>query len=772
MAADLPSLISGPQAATLLNTRQAKEGTRMDNNATERDEVLEQYLALEQKILKYNPGANVARIRDAYEFARASHGEQKRKDGSLFVTHPIAAADIVADMELDEDSVVACLLHDVVEDTPVTSEEIAKRFGKEVAHLVDGVTKLTRVVYTSKEEEQVENLRKMLMAMAKDIRVVIIKVSDRLHNMRTMNYQSAEKQRKKALETMDIYAPLAHRLGMQRIKWELEDLSLIYLDPIGYQEITAQLDNRRKSLAGFMTDISETITERMRSVGVECQVQSRLKHIYSIYRKMYSQNKEFNEVLDLCAFRIIVDNVSDCYNALGQIHDLYNPMPGRFKDYISTPKPNMYQSLHTTVIGDEGRPFEVQIRTWEMHRTAEYGVAAHWKYKQGISGSKGGDEEKFAWIRGLLETQQASDAADFVHGLKTDMFADEVFVFTPQGEVINLPAGATPIDFAYSIHTAVGNMMTGARVNGRIATFDHILENGDIVEIMTSSNAKGPSRDWMSIAKSSQAKGKIKQWFKKEKREENIVHGKAAFESEMKRSNLSLSDLPNAEAVAACLKKLSFNNIDDMYAAIGYGGLTSVRAVNRFREDIVQARRQKRLEEQAAEAAKEPAQPTQPARAQKRQHSVRGVVVGDLDNCLIKFARCCTPVPGDKIVGFITKGYGVSVHRAECQNYLNSGSRDNADERWIDVSWGDIGSETYNTSLTISARDRRNFVLDIATVLATAKVKITSLSAREIEGGNAVAFVSMDVHTRAELQAAIHRLSVISGVSEVKRPGV
>jgi len=741
----------------------------MDIHTETRDKVLEQYLALEEKIKKYNPGVNIERLRDAYQFARDSHGEQKRKDGSLFVTHPIAAADIIADMELDEDSVIACLLHDVVEDTPVTAEEIAKRFGKDVALLVEGVTKLTRVVYTSKEEEQVENLRKMLMAMAKDIRVIIIKVSDRLHNMRTMNYQSAEKQRQKALETMEIYAPIAHRLGMQRVKWELEDLSLIYLDPIGYQEITSQLDNRRKTLESFMNGISETVTERMRSVGVECKVFSRLKHIYSIYRKMYSQNKEFSEVLDLCAFRIIVDNVSDCYNALGQIHDLYNPMPGRFKDYISTPKPNMYQSLHTTVIGDEGMPFEVQIRTWEMHRTAEYGVAAHWKYKQGIAGKTGNDEEKFAWIRSLLETQQASDAADFVHGLKTDMFADEVFVFTPQGEVINLPAGATPIDFAYSIHTAVGNLMTGARVNGRIATFDHILENGDIVEIMTSPSANGPSRDWMKIAKSSQAKGKIKQWFKREKREENVIHGKAAFDAEMKRNNLSLSDLPNNEAIAACLKKLSFTNIEDMYAAIGYGGLTSVRAVNRFREDIVLAKRQKRLEEKAAEVSKEP---QQPARAEKRQHSVRGVVVGDLDNCLIKFARCCTPVPGDKIVGFITKGYGVSVHRAECQNYLNSGSRDNEDERWIDVSWGDIGSETYNTALTISARDRRNFVLDIATVLATAKVKITSLSAREIDGGQAVAFVSMDVHTRAELQAAIHRLSVIRGVTEVKRPGV
>ncbi len=740
------------------------EDFRLDPNR-ELDEVDHKYLELEEKIFCYNPNINTERLRSAYLFARNAHGEQLRKDGTLFVTHPLAAAQIIADMELDEDSVIACLLHDTVEDTPVTHEDIAKHFGTEVANLVEGVTKLTRVVYTSKEEEQVENLRKMLMAMAKDIRVIIIKIADRLHNMRTMNYQSAEKQREKALETMEIYAPIAHRLGMQKIKWELEDLSLIYLDPLGYSEITAQIDHRKDKLESFMRKISNAITERMKAVGVKCGVYSRLKHIYSIYRKMYSQNKEFNEVLDLCAFRIIVDTVSDCYNALGQIHDLYNPMPGRFKDYISTPKPNMYQSIHTTVIGEEGIPFEVQIRTWEMHRTAEYGVAAHWKYKEGITAT--GDEEKFAWIRGLLETQQETDASDFVHGLKVDMFADEVYVFTPKGRVINLPAGATPIDFAYSIHTEVGNHMIGAKVNGRIATYDHILQNGDIVEISTSPSANGPSRDWMNIAKSSQARGKIKQWFKREKREENIIHGKASFDAEMKRNNLSLSDIPDAETLNTCLKKLSFADIEDMYAAIGYGGLTSLRAVNRFREEIVRAVRQHALEERAAQAAQQSQQP-RPA----PNKGVRGVIVGELDNCLIKFARCCTPVPGDKIVGFITKGFGVSVHRAECMNYLNSGVKGDEDDRWISVSWGDIGSDTYSTSLSIIARDRGNFVLDIATVLSTAKIKITSLNAREIGGGKAMAVVSLEVHSRAELQAAINRLSMIQGVSEVKRPGV
>ena len=506
------------------------------------DLLKEKYEKFEAVVLENNPTANLERIRAAYEFARNAHSSQKRKDGSPYIVHPLAAAEIVAEMGLDEDAIMAALLHDVVEDTSATLEDISKLFGPSVAAIVDGVTKLSRVQYTSKEEQQVENLRKMLMAMAKDIRVIIIKMADRLHNMRTMEYQSAEKQAEKALETMEIYAPLAHRLGMQRIKWELEDRSIYYLDPIGYAEIQEGLARILKGNEDFIERIQEKISTRLKELGIECTVYGRIKHVYSIYRKMYSQNKTLSEVLDLYAFRVIVGDVADCYNVLGYIHEMFRPLPGHFKDYIRTPKPNMYQSLHTTVLGSDGIPFEVQIRTWEMHHTAEYGVAAHWKYKQGVN-KKTADEEKFAWVRRLLEAQQDADAQDFVENLKIDMFSDEVFVFTPKGDVVNLPAGATPIDFAYNIHSDIGNHMIGAIVNGRIVPYNHVLQNGDIVEVLTSKSAKGPSRDWLGIVKSPVARNKIRQWFKKEKREENIAHGKEAFEAELKRALIPMSEI-------------------------------------------------------------------------------------------------------------------------------------------------------------------------------------------------------------------------------------
>jgi GTP pyrophosphokinase len=727
------------------------------------DAVIKGYNELEAKIKEYNPNLNTARLRAAFEYAVKAHGDQKRKDGSPFVTHPIMAAMITAEMGLDEDSIIACLLHDCIEDTAVTHEDISKLFGATVADIVEGVTKLTRVVYTSKEEEQVENLRKMLMAMAKDIRVILIKIADRLHNMRTMNYHKEEKQREKALETMEIYAPIAHRLGMQRVKWELEDLSLLYLDPIGYQEITTQLSERQDILEKFMSCIKTKIIERLSEAGISGDVSGRLKHIYSIYRKMYSQNKQLGEVFDLCAFRVIVDTIPDCYNVLGHIHDLFKPIPGKFKDYIGTPKPNMYQSIHTTVIGTEGIPFEVQIRTREMHHTAEYGVAAHWKYKQGISGNA--NEEKFAWIRSLLETQQDTDAHEFVHTLKIDMFADEVFVFTPKGDVINLPAGATPIDFAYNIHSEVGNHMIGAKVNSRIVPFDHVLQNGDIVEVSTSASSKGPARDWMNIAKSSEARGKIKQWFKREKRDENIIHGKASFDAEMKRNNLSLAAFSEGDTLAQIVKKLAVSSLDDMYAAIGYGGLTAIRAVNRFREELTKAQKQDKVDKQTEKLTQQPPPPP-------KAHTINGILVGDLENCLIKFSRCCTPVPGDNVVGFITKGFGVSVHRTQCQNYLNSKARGEDAHRWIDVSWGETGNELYHTSISVNANDRKNLVMEIATVLSATKVKITSLSVRELQGGKAVAFLSLEVKDLAELSVAINRLSMIAGVTDVRRPGV
>ena len=579
------------------------------------DPVLESYYALEEKVKQYNPNLDTKRLFAAFQYADNAHSGQLRKDGSPFVTHPLAVAEIVAELELDTDSIIAALLHDCIEDTGSTHEEIAKLFGPAVADLVEGVTKLTRVQYTSKEEEQMENLRKMLMAMAKDIRVILIKICDRLHNMRTMNYQSARKQREKALETMEIYAPIAHRLGMQKIKWELEDLSLQYLDPVGYQEISDELLRRSSAHEEFMAGIQKKIKDRLAEEGIKATVYGRVKHIYSIYRKMFAQNKTLDEIFDLYAFRVIVDDIPECYNVLGCIHDLFKPVLGRFKDYIGTPKPNGYQSLHTTVIGREGIPFEVQIRTWEMHHTAEYGIAAHWKYKQGLANDKLGTEEAFEWVRKLLENQQDTDAEEYVRTLKVDMFADEVFVFTPRGDVVNLPAGATPIDFAYSIHSAVGNAMTGAKVNGRIVTFDYQLQSGDIVEVITSKSAHGPSRDWMKICKSNEARNKIKQWFKKERREENIVTGRSMFESELKRTGISLAAITSEEVLPHLLKKVGSGSLDDLYAAIGYGGMTAQKAVNRIRDELGRLTRDKNEKAAAERLASEGTSPQLAARA-------------------------------------------------------------------------------------------------------------------------------------------------------------
>ena len=721
------------------------------------DEIEKQFEKLLETIAATNPTANRERITEAYRFAREAHGDQKRRDGSPFISHPLAAAQIIAEMGLDEESVIAAILHDCIEDTPVTHEDVAKKFGDEVAEIVEGVTKLTRVVYTSKEEEQMENLRKMLMAMAKDIRVILIKIADRLHNMRTMCYQTESKQREKALETMEIYAPIAYRLGMQKIKSELEDLSLFYLDPIGYQEIKHELDKRGKTYQEFFERTQKHIGERLREVGITCTVNGRIKHMYSIYRKMYGQNKEFSEIMDLYAFRVIVNDIADCYNVLGYIHEMYKPLPGYFKDYIGTPKPNMYQSLHTTVIGSEGIPFEVQIRTWDMHHTAEYGIAAHWKYKEGIKGHQAG-EEKFAWIRQLLESQQDSDAPDFFQTLKIDMFADEVFVFTPQGDVVNLPAGATPIDFAYSIHSEIGNSMTGATVNGRIVPFNHELQNGDIVQVLTSKTAKGPSRDWLNIVKSGEARNKIRQWFKRERRDENIAHGKLSFEAELKRSGLTMEDISREDVLPVVLKRLSIGSIDDMYAAIGYGGLSAQKTVNRLLEELRHAER----------SGAKPSRISWET-AIKKSKPVHGIVVEGLDNCLVKFSHCCSPVPGDDVVGFITRGYGVSVHRTDCKNYLASIERPEDAQRWIKVGWGDTSGEIYETNIGIMARERSGLIMDVATILNALKLKVNSLSARDIGDGIASVHICFNVKDREELSNAIKRLSSIQGVSEVRR---
>ena len=722
----------------------------------------EHYSAMCDAIRKRMPGADMALINRAVDYADKKHAVQKRKDGSPYIIHPLAVAQIVTEMGLDQDAILGALLHDCIEDTDASHEEIERLFGTTVAELVEGVTKLTRANFSSTEQAQMENLRKMFMAMSKDIRVVLIKIADRLHNMRTMQYQTPAKQILKCRETMDVYAPLAHRLGMQRIKWELEDTSLRYLAPMEYEEITSYLQAHKEQDETFMRTIQEKITQRLTAMGIHNTTYGRIKHVYSIYRKMQAQAKTMDELYDIYAFRVIVDTIPDCYNVLGHIHDLFNLIPGRFKDYISTPKPNMYQSLHTTVIGSQGIPFEVQIRTWEMHETAEYGIAAHWKYKQG-TGS--GTEKDFEWVRRLLESQQDADAEEYVQSLKIDMFDDEVFVFTPKGRIVPLPSGSTPIDFAYAIHSGVGNSMVGAKVNNRIANIDTTLNNGDICEILTSKSAKGPSRDWLNICKSNQARTKIKQWFKKEKREENILHGRASFESEMKRMGLPLSAITDDELEPQLLRKLSFDDWDDMYAAIGYGGLTAVKAVGRIRDDITKA-----LKAQTAEK-----QPISPLRVnpdseavKQNRHAVNGVIVEDIDSCMIKFAKCCTPVPGDPIVGFITKGFGVSVHRADCPNAKN---RDDPKEaaRWVRVRWASQEEQPFETTLELDCLTRDGLLLDVATVMTTARVRVKELVGKDLPGGRSTFTVRFEVKNVAELDTIRTKLMNIRDVVGSRR---
>ena len=722
----------------------------------------EHYASMCDAIKKHLPGADMALIDRAVDYANRKHKVQKRKDGSPYIIHPLAVAQIVAEMGLDCDAILGALLHDCIEDTDASHEDIEKIFGPTVAELVEGVTKLTRANFSSSEQAQMENLRKMFMAMSKDIRVVLIKIADRLHNMRTMQYQTPEKQIQKCRETMDVYAPLAHRLGMQKIKWELEDTSLRYLAPMEYNEIMSYLQAHKEKDEAFMRTIQDKITQRLTSVGIHNTTYGRIKHVYSIYRKMLAQGKTIDELYDIYAFRVIVDTIPDCYNVLGHVHDLFSLVPGRFKDYISTPKPNMYQSLHTTVIGSQGIPFEVQIRTWQMHETAEYGIAAHWKYKQGTGT---GTEKDFEWVRRLLESQQDSDAEEFVQSMKIDMFDDEVFVYTPKGRIVSLPAGSTPIDFAYAIHSGVGNSMIGAKVNNRIANIDTTLKNGDIVEVLTSKSAKGPSRDWLTICKSNQARTKIKQWFKKEKREENIVHGKASFESEMRRVGLPLTAAADPELEAQLLKKLSFDTWDDMFAAIGYGGLTAAKAVGRIRDDINKA-----LKQQTAEKLPQSPlrfRPDSEAVIQNR-HAVNGVIVEDIDSCMIKFAKCCTPVPGDPIVGFITKGFGVSIHRADCPN---AQSREDPRQaaRWVRVRWATQEEQPFETTLELDCITRDGLILDVAMVLSTARVRVKEMNGKDLPGGRSAITIRFEVKDVAELESVRTKLLNIRDVVGSRR---
>ena len=734
--------------------------------------VEERYEHLEKTIRGYNISADLGQIRAAYEYARECHGSQMRRDGTPYITHPIHVAQIVAEMRLDSESIIAALLHDCIEDTDSSYEDIARMFSPTIADIVDGVTKLTRVKYTTMEEEQMENLRKMLFAMSRDIRVILIKIADRLHNMRTMEYQTPAKQKKKAFETMEIYAPIAHRLGLAKMKWELEDLSLKYLDPVAYDEINRKLAQASAEHGQFMSRVQEEISCRLLELNVpHATVYGRVKHPYSIYRKMYLQEKTMEELYDLFAFRVLVDTVKDCYNVLGVVHDIYKPILGRFKDYIATPKPNMYQSLHTTVIGEEGIPFEVQIRTYDMHAINEYGVAAHWKYKQGIK--KEGGEADYEWIRRLLENQEDADAEEFIHSLKVDMFADEVFVFTPRGDVINLPAGATPIDFAYSIHSAIGNTMVGAKINGRMVGFDYQLHNGDVVEINTSKAAHGPSRDWMKIAKSSEARSKIRQWFKRERREENIAQGRASFESELKHVGLTMSQITASDVLPSILKRVSFQSLDEMYAAIGYGGLTALKAVNRVRDELLQINRAaamaKAAEEAAAKAAQE-AKAAQQSALPKKVKSEKGIVVEGLSNCLVKFSKCCAPVPGDEIIGFITRGYGVSVHRRDCPNAQPDHHVEANQGRWIKVSWSDDIRDSYTTGLEVVCKDRANLLVDISTAVSTCKVNISNLNVHTTADGFAIFHLTLSVTDSRQLDQVMRKIHQISSVMKVNRP--
>ena len=723
----------------------------------------EHYASMKATILNRMPGVDMELIDKAVQYADAKHCHQKRKDGSPYIIHPLAVAEIVVEMGLDVDAILGALLHDCIEDTDASHDEIEKLFGATVAELVEGVTKLTKANFSTTEQAQMENLRKMFMAMSKDIRVVLIKIADRLHNMRTMQYQSAPKQLIKCRETMDIYAPLAHRLGMQKIKWELEDTSLRYLAPSEYEEIVSYLDSHKDQDELFMRTIQERITQRLNEMGIHNTTYGRIKHVYSIYRKMQTQGKSMDELYDIYAFRVIVDSIPDCYNVLGHVHDLFSLVPGRFKDYISTPKPNMYQSLHTTVIGKQGIPFEVQIRTWSMHETAEYGIAAHWKYKQGTGG---GSEKDFEWVRRLLESQQDSDADEYIQSLKIDMFDDEVFIFTPKGRCVSLPAGSTPIDFAYAIHSGVGNAMIGAKVNGRIANIDAKLKNGDIVEVLTSKSAKGPSRDWLTICKSNQARTKIKQWFKKEKREENVAHGRSSFESEMKRVGLPLSITVDPEVAPHLLKKLSFDNWEDMYAAIGYGGLTATKAVGRIRDDINRALKNQQNEKLQQNS---PLRTSPDSEAVKRnRHAVNGVIVEDIDSCMIKFAKCCTPVPGDGIIGFITKGFGVSVHRMDCPNAQNRDEPHQA-ARWVRTRWATQDDQPFETTLELDCITRDGLLLDVAMVMTTARVRVKELNGKDLPGGRSVFTVRFEVKNVSELEAIRKKLINIRDVVGSRR---
>ena len=706
-------------------------------------------------------------IEAAYRLAEEKHREQKRSSGEPYIIHPLSVAAILVGLGMDSQSVMAGLLHDVVEDTDCTLEDIQKQFGKEVALLIDGVTKLGKIPYSSREEQQAENLRKMLMAMAEDIRVIIIKFADRMHNLSTLEYMSPQKQRDKAVECLEVYAPIAHRLGIRTVKEYMEDVSLKYLDPLAYREIEDDLASRSNSSKQFIEDTKALIRSRVEESIPDVYIEGRVKSVYGIYRKMFIQGKAFDEIYDVFAVRVIVDTIEDCYNVLGIIHDMFQPLPNRFKDYISMPKPNMYQSLHTTVITKAGVPFEVQIRTWEMHHTAEYGIAAHWKYKLGMSAKDSDNaalDDRLAWIRQMLENQaESEDVTDLVHSIKSDLIPEEVFVFTPRGDVINLPLGSTVIDFAYAIHSAVGNRMIGAKVDKRIVPLDYKVKTGEIIEILTTKEAgKGPNRDWLTLVRTSEARNKIRAWFKKEKRDENIVEGKAELEREFKRSNIQLTRELMDYMIESVGKRHNCATEDDFYAAIGYGGIQLWKVLPRIKEEA------QRLQKSAS-----PDQPQElppPTTPEPKGRVASGVLVDGMDNCLIKFSRCCNPLPGDEIIGFITRGFGVSIHKRSCSNVPRDLTQCPEPERWVNAHWAGDVKDDFKSTLHILAVDRGGLLADVTQQLSNMKIFIHALNSRQERGsGNAIISATISINGLPQLQNIIERLGKIPGVISIDR---
>ena len=731
------------------------------------------YKELINSVLKYHPSTDISMIEKAYKVASEAHEGQKRKSGEPYIIHPLCVAIILADLELDKETIVAGLLHDAVEDTWMTYEEVEKEFGSEVALLVDGVTKLGQLSYSAdKVEVQAENLRKMFLAMAKDIRVILIKLADRLHNMRTLQYMRPEKQQEKARETMDIYAPIAMRLGISKIKVELDDLSLKYLKPDVYYDLVHKVALRKSEREQFVGAIVKEVKKHMDDANIKAQVDGRVKHFFSIYKKMVNQDKTIDQIYDLFAVRILVDTVKDCYAALGVIHEMYKPIPGRFKDYIAMPKPNMYQSLHTTLIGPNGQPFEIQIRTYEMHRTAEYGIAAHWKYKESSDGKAPvgkSEEEKLNWLRQILEWQRdMSDNKEFMSLLKNDLdlFADSVYCFTPQGDVKTLPSGSTPVDFAYSVHSAVGNKMVGARVNGKLVPIEYEIKNGDRIEIITSQNSKGPSRDWLSIVKSTQARNKINQWFKQELKEDNILKGKEMLSTYCKTKGIVLSELTKPEIIEKALRKYGFKDWESMLASVGHGGLKEGQVINKLSEEY---EKRKKAEITDTQVLEEIVQNEAKANKETSKKNKGGIVVKGIHDVAVRFSKCCNPVPGDEIVGFVTRGRGISIHRTDCINILNFPDSERA--RLIEAEWESTGSkeEKYGAEINIFANNRTGLIIDISRVFTEANVDVMFMNSRVNKKGLATINMGFDIHGKEELNRLVDKLRKIEGVTDIMR---